>query len=251
MDVVFPLREVFSLEELADQYREQALWSASVVGHFWPRGIPEAVLDVGCGPSPGHLLNMPGVHKTGVDIDGDTLDMLPPGITGVRAPSEALPFPDGTFDVVMCHYLLLWAPMRSTLAEMRRVLAPGGRLICASEPDYTGREEEPDCLTPLFLEAMERLGARADAGARLEEELVRLIGMLEDGSARPAGRVECGVLEMSHDTAYLASQARADAHYLSRVLGRDCVKLAEPLVEALRKGEGRLVMPVHYGCLWG
>ena len=45
---------------------------------------------------------------------------------------DPLPFADGAFDDVVAwlvlHYLEDWAP---TLAELRRVLRPGGRLIAA------------------------------------------------------------------------------------------------------------------------
>jgi ubiquinone/menaquinone biosynthesis C-methylase UbiE len=46
------------------------------------------------------------------------------------APAEALPFPDGSFDVVVSTLVLCTVddPGRA-LAEVRRVLAPGGRLV--------------------------------------------------------------------------------------------------------------------------
>ena len=48
----------------------------------------------------------------------------------VDAPGEALPFPDGAFDVVVSTLVLCTvADQDATLREIRRVLRPGGRLL--------------------------------------------------------------------------------------------------------------------------
>jgi ubiquinone/menaquinone biosynthesis C-methylase UbiE len=51
-------------------------------------------------------------------------------VTVVRAPAEALPFPDASFDAVVCTLVLCTVadPDRS-IAEIQRVLRPGGRLL--------------------------------------------------------------------------------------------------------------------------
>ena len=47
-----------------------------------------------------------------------------------RGDAEALPFPDQSFDAVLCLFALLHFPAPQTaLAEMYRVLKPGGRLV--------------------------------------------------------------------------------------------------------------------------
>lgn len=55
-----------------------------------------------------------------------------PGVTATVATAEALPFPSGSGDLVLTtmsfHH---WADQRRGLAEVRRVLAPGGRLLLA------------------------------------------------------------------------------------------------------------------------
>src|SRR4029453_17376563 len=81
---------------------------------------------------------------------GDGADLHPADL------SSPLPFPDGAFDdVIAClvlHYLEDWT---APLAELRRVLVPGGRLIVAvnhpgvyklsrSEGDYFATEEWSD-----------------------------------------------------------------------------------------------------------
>lgn len=62
--------------------------------------------------------------------------------------SDPLPFADGAFDDVVAslvlHYLEDWGP---TLAELRRVLRPGGRLIASVDHPfvaYTFQDPRPD-----------------------------------------------------------------------------------------------------------
>ena len=65
----------------------------------------------------------------------------------VEAAAEAMPFADAEFDVVTCIYLFHELPIqvrRAVVAEVRRVLKPGGTLIFVDslqpgdEPDYDG-----------------------------------------------------------------------------------------------------------------
>jgi ubiquinone/menaquinone biosynthesis C-methylase UbiE len=102
-----------------------------------------SVLEIGCGP--GHLAallaRIPGLRVTGVDLD--------PGMV-VRAEARAgrevggdrhrpsflvadvaaLPFPDASFDLVVSTFSMHhWADPAVGLAEIRRVLRPGGRAL--------------------------------------------------------------------------------------------------------------------------
>lgn len=70
--------------------------------------------------------------------------------------AQDLDLEDGSFDVVLCRfgYMLMPEPGRA-LAESRRVLRPGGRMVMA----VWGPAEDNPWLTEIFDAAMERLGA--------------------------------------------------------------------------------------------
>ncbi len=112
------------------------------------------ILDAGCGSGPLFAaLRERGAVVTGIDQSaamvaharrrlGDGADLR------VAELAEPLPFPDEEFDDVVAslvlHYLRDWAPV---LAELRRVLKPGGRLIASvNHPmmiNLTHRQEGP------------------------------------------------------------------------------------------------------------
>jgi SAM-dependent methyltransferase len=94
------------------------------------------ILDAGCGAGPlSAALRERGAIVTGVDASADILDLArrrlgPDADLRVADLAEPLPFPDDAFDDVVSslvlHYLQDWGP---TLAEVRRVLVPGGRFL--------------------------------------------------------------------------------------------------------------------------
>ncbi|MGH7111381.1 MAG: class I SAM-dependent methyltransferase [Stellaceae bacterium] len=104
-------------------------------------GRQARLLDVGCGT--GQFLrevktNHPRLHVTGLDLSPPYLAiarrLLRPWSRTrlVAAPAEAMPFADGEFDAVTCVYLFHELPprvRRAVVAEIRRVLKPGGTAI--------------------------------------------------------------------------------------------------------------------------
>jgi SAM-dependent methyltransferase len=89
------------------------------------RGVRD-VLDVYCGTRPYDDLIPPGARIVGFDVPGN-----PYGIADVVS-SEFLPFPDESFDLVMCieafHYVP--DPVHGAV-ELGRVLRPGGHAVVA------------------------------------------------------------------------------------------------------------------------
>jgi ubiquinone/menaquinone biosynthesis C-methylase UbiE len=118
-------------------------------------GRPGArLLDVGCGT--GHFLrevkaNYPRLKVTGLDLSAHYLAVAQRELRSwsraqlVVGAAEAIPFADGQFDAITCIYLFHELPSgvrRAVVAEIRRVLKPGGTLVFVDslqpgdEPDY-------------------------------------------------------------------------------------------------------------------
>lgn len=103
----------------------------------------ERVLDVGCGTGTLALAakRRVGANGTvhGVDAGAEMVARAKQKAARESlevqfdvAPAQALPLPDGAFDVVLCTLLMHHLPhdgREQAVAEMRRVLRPGGRLL--------------------------------------------------------------------------------------------------------------------------
>ena len=115
---------------------------------WFPLAFGDTFLDVGCGEGRHSLAAYlkPGVAVVGVDLSerdlatarGRITDMEafgPEGtITFLHGDATRLPFPDASFDRVICSEVLEHIPnYLSVLDELNRVLKPGGRL-CVSVP---------------------------------------------------------------------------------------------------------------------
>ncbi len=77
-----------------------------------------------------------GVHLTATDLNPPMLEVartkFRPGeqVDFRAADATALPFSDGTFDVVVCQFGVMFFPEKDTsYRELHRVLAPGGRYL--------------------------------------------------------------------------------------------------------------------------
>jgi ubiquinone/menaquinone biosynthesis C-methylase UbiE len=97
------------------------------------------VLDVGCGPGVDTgSLALRGVRTVGLDIAAAMLAMAAPHTGGrvVQADQRFLPFADATFDGVWANAWLLHLSKRevgAALAEMTRVMKPGGLLLTSMQ----------------------------------------------------------------------------------------------------------------------
>ncbi len=125
----------------ADRYdREMNFWDRHLFGASrpWACGLAAGeILEVAIGTGRNLPFYSDGTRLTGVDI---SVRML--GIAGDRAAglgrqadlrtgdAQALDFPDGSFDTVLCTLGLCAIPDdRRAISEMARVLRPGGRLV--------------------------------------------------------------------------------------------------------------------------
>jgi SAM-dependent methyltransferase len=135
-------------------------------------GVPagaSTVVDVGCGSGPVEGL-LPGVRVVGVDRSAGELARAHADDGWrllLRAEATALPVAGGCADAVVASMtLMILAPLEAVLAEVARVLRPGGTMVAtvpvrAATPGPAG--------TPAFADI---LGALGQADAHYPEPLV-------------------------------------------------------------------------------
>jgi ubiquinone/menaquinone biosynthesis C-methylase UbiE len=115
-------------------------WSHEIVARARPIGPSDRILDLGCGT--GIVARKlrerlgGGARITGVDASAEMIAAartLAPEIEWREANAMSLPFDDASFDLVVCQHMLQFTPdPLVALAEARRILVPGGRLVLAT-----------------------------------------------------------------------------------------------------------------------
>ena len=91
------------------------------------------ILDAGCGKGRYAALikqHRPSAQVVALDVSAEMLRHVPPGIEALEGNLQDLPFANGDFDLVYCVEALEHVPNpKAAIAEMARVLTPGGRLV--------------------------------------------------------------------------------------------------------------------------
>lgn len=163
-------------------------YAAAAARKDWTRFIDlcrpqpdDRALDVAAGPGMLSAALAPSVSQvTALDASAALLEHAPAGVTRVVGSAEAMPFEDGSFDLVTIVNSLHHVPeMEATLREMVRVLAPGGRIavqdyLADDDPATAERWEEVERLRDADHRRLPRRGEVATVlardGLRLEEE---------------------------------------------------------------------------------
>jgi SAM-dependent methyltransferase len=139
---------ITSLGQAGDKGRQFVL-DRPMMARIAGRGF-RRMLDVGCGEGRFCRLARPaGLETVGIDPTRALLARaraLDPGGTYVEGTAESMPFPDTAFDLVVSYLSLIDIPdYRAAIAEMARVLSPGGTLLVANLTPMntagTGRED--------------------------------------------------------------------------------------------------------------
>ncbi|MFH1619751.1 MAG: class I SAM-dependent methyltransferase [bacterium] len=68
----------------------------------------------------------------------------------VLSRAEKLPFPDNTFDICSCRQGLQFMDLHKVLAEISRVLKPGGRAVFCHLTSYGGKDDKTSFLIQRF-----------------------------------------------------------------------------------------------------
>ena len=160
-----------SKEEWHQRFLLQAQWSKALRFYIYNKlktGIPLSIIDMGCGT--GALLQeldseFPG-QVFGLDIGFEHLlfaDQNCPQSHLTTGDVHQLPYPSSCFDIVVCHYFLMWTGSPDqAISEMQRITKPGGHIIAFAEPDYGGRIDHP----PEFIRIREyQISSLLEAGA--------------------------------------------------------------------------------------
>lgn len=248
------------------RYLQQASWTRDLRAYLFEKaGLPAAsrVLEVGCGtgavisgirftdaPGPGPEIRRPRM-ACGIDIDSAPLAQcraIAPHATLGCADGLALPFADETFDIVYCHFFLLWVrDALAALLEMKRVAVRNGQILALAEPDYTLRIDEPPELAfagSLQTRSLRLQGADVSIGSRIAGLFSQAgVQIIETGEirARPLGP--------SNDPDALNEWhvLRSDLERLLSSAELDAIQQVDAI--ARRRGTRRIRVPTYFA--WG
>ena len=235
------------------RYLQQATWTHDLRDYLFDKaGSKKArrILEVGCGTGAilRELQTPAALH--GLDLDPAALTQAftnAPAAILTHGDGLALPYSDQTFDIVYCHYFLLWAgnPLQAVL-EMKRVTKPGGNILALAEPDYYARVDKPESLHLLGewqRDALKRQGADPGFGAKLAETFFEAGIKLKE-----TGTIQSGVNEPSAREREM-EWAVIQADLAGTVPGGEIQKMKQLDEEAWRKGERVLYVPTYFA--WG
>ena len=235
------------------RYIQQAKWTRDLRTYLFEKaGLDDAsrVLEAGCGTG-AILSELPDrLSLHGLDIDPVALAesrIHAPAASLVQGNALQLPYSNQTFDIVYCHFLLLWAhdPLQALL-EMKRVAKPDTDVIAFAEPDYNARVDKPGELVQLGqwqTESLKRQGADPGLGARLADLFFRAgIELIETGTIQNAGE------DPSPDE-WETEWAVIESDLAGLVPGDDLLKMKILDQHARARGERELYVPTYFA--WG
>ena len=246
------------------RYLQQSNWTRELREYIFREiGLKESsrAIEIGCGtgailsqidfPVYGLDFNLVALKEALLHAQADSRPKPPrsKGFSPVLTCGDALslPYADNSFDVVFCHFLLLWLPNPGdALREMMRVAMPNAHIIIFAEPDYSQRVDMPAELEELGKwqsEALCAQGANPNFGRELAELCFGAgIKIVETGP----------MLKSTHEA---SADERAnewdmiEADLTESVPVKEIQKKKKIDQAAWQRGERILYVPTYY--LWG
>lgn len=128
----YTARQAQAYKELRPGYPEEIYdWIGSFIGLASPR-----IVEIGCGPGNFSRLALTRWKNSSIYIAIDAnmnmlreLELSTSGGSAVQAISTSLPISDSALDLVVCPSSLHQFPLLESIAEICRVLRPGGTLV--------------------------------------------------------------------------------------------------------------------------
>ncbi len=241
------------------RFLQQAAWTKPLRDYLFNQIslVPSMrVLEVGCGT--GAILQELEKRFSGeffgLDIDPSMLAKASRNTNQsllLQSDAHALPFPSQAFDLILCHFLLLWVkdPI-SVVREMRRLTRPGGYVLALAEPDYGGRIDYPfelQALGKMQQASLHQQGANPLIGRQLNDIFLQagflnaqsgcLGGEWKQANSERQGASEWEIIEQDQ---MALNPARSPENIL---------KLKNLDQEARKKGTRVLFVPTFYA--WG
>ncbi len=232
------------------RYTQQAKWTRDLRAYLFDKAnLDDAnrILEVGCGT--GAILSELPKHLAlhGLDIDPAVLAECQthvPTAALTHGNALALPYTNQTFDIVYCHFLLLWVknPLQALL-EMQRITKARGHIIAFAEPDYSKRIDAPVELVQLGkwqTESLKQQGADPELGANLAELFFQAgITILETGTIQSVEN-EPSLEEWETEWAVIESDLAG------KVSGTDIQKMKLIDKQAWANGQRKLHVPTYF-----
>ena len=265
--MVMPISEkIKELEEIHERYHDQLNWTKQTRNFIYRKlNFSEFhnFLEIGCGT--GALLEeiamrfiapkygqYQDIRLCGIDIDKDCVEFTRDALIDMshcmdlkKADASKIPFDDNTFDVVFCHYFLMWndaKKRKKIIQESKRVLKEKGWLVCFSEPDYGGRIDEPETkIKEHLISSLQAAGADPFSGRKLLGDLVEFNNI----------KVECCSAPWTSND--WKQHFYNEWNFYKRVIDekiateKELEKIRKKEINAIESGEQFTFMPVVYG----
>jgi len=237
------------------RYLQQTNWTRDLRDYLFKKvGLDYAsrALEVGCGT--GAILSQ---IKTSTTVYG--LDIQLASVKKAKAHTQnrfpltcadafSLPYAGNSFEIVFCHFLLLWLQHpEDALHEMMRVTKASGHIIAFAEPDYRHRVDKPSTLKELGqlqIDALRKQGANPSMGAGLADLFYGAgIKIIERGAIAKSTREPLNLDERELEWATLEADLRGK-------IPDERIQEMKVLDKAAWEGGERVLhIPTHY--IWG